>query len=386
MYKLIKGGNVFDVHSGVFSKKDILISGSRIEAVNDNIDNPQAEIINAEGKNIFPGFIDGHSHLGMWTDVKNGNDANECVDPVTPNMRAIDGLNPMDKSFEEIIEEGFTTIMITPGSGNVICGKAAIIKTSGKTAGEKLVDDYAALKIALGENPKSVYSVIKKSPSSRMSTAYILEENLARGRNYYEKRKKNLIEKDMELEPYVPVFNGDIPLKIHCHRADDICTAIRIARSFGLKYTLDHCTEGYLIKETVRDTNMPVMLGPMFMFRSKIELANSTVDNMIILNKEGCSISFVSDHPFCNCKYLVKLLGLAVKRGLPYGDAIKMITINPASAMNMDNRIGSLEEGKDADIVIYDGNPLEGTTKNLMTIINGNIVYENKDFKNQVIK
>lgn len=381
MYKLIKNGNVYDVHNGVFLKQDILIYQDKIKKIEKDINNTSAQVINAEGKNIFPGFIDAHSHLGMWTEVKNGNDANECVDPVTPNMRAIDGLNPLDKSFDEIVEEGFTTIMITPGSGNVICGQAAIIKTSGKTIGEKLVKDYAAMKIALGENPKSVYSVIKKSPSSRMATAFILEQNLAKGKSYYEQRKNNLIEKDILLEPYISVFNGEVPLKIHCHRADDICTAIRIVSSFGLKYTLDHCTEGYLVKEYVRETNMPIMIGPMFMFRSKIELSNSTVDNLIILNKAGCNISFVSDHPFCNCKYLVKLLGLAAKKGLPYIDAIKMITINPARAMNIDHIVGSLEKGKDADIVIYDGNPLEGITKNLMTIINGKITYKNKTFK-----
>ncbi|QGU96139.1 amidohydrolase family protein [Clostridium bovifaecis] len=382
MSKLIKNGNVYDVYSGSFSRKDVLIREDKIEKIAEDIIDSSADIIDAKGKNIFPGFIDAHSHLGMWTEVKNGNDANECVNPVTPNMRAIDGLNPLDKSFNEVIEEGFTTIMITPGSGNVICGQAAIIKTSGKTIGEKLINGYAAMKIALGENPKSVYSVIKKSPSSRMATASIMEENLIKGKKYYELRKNNLIEKDISLEPYIPVFNGDSPLKIHCHRADDICTAIRIVSGFGLKYTLDHCTEGYLVKEYVRDTNMPVMIGPMFMFRSKIELSNSTIDNLIILNEMGCNISFVSDHPFCNCKYLVKLLGLATKRGLSYKDAMKMITINPAKAINIDHRAGSLEEGKDADIVIYDGNPLEGNTKNLMTIVNGKVIYKNKYFKN----
>jgi imidazolonepropionase-like amidohydrolase len=382
MYKLIKNGNVFDVNKGTFSKKDILIKCNKIERIDFNIDLSEAEIINADGNNIFPGFIDAHSHIGMWTDTKNGNDANECVNPVTINMRAIDGVDPLDPCFKEIIEEGFTTVMITPGSGNVICGQAAIIKTSGKTVSEKLVNPYAALKMALGENPKSVYGPIKKSPSSRMSTAYIIEENLTKAKNYCELRKSSLIEKDPSLEPYIPVFNGDIPLKIHCHRADDISTAIRIVSSFGLRYTLDHCTEGYLIKDYLKKADVPVMLGPMFMFRSKIELSNSTVDNLIILNREGISISFISDHPFCNCKYLVKLLGLAVKKGLPSSDAIKMVTINPAKALNIDEQVGSIDVGKDADLVIYNGDPLEGSTKNLITIINGEIVYKNKNFGN----
>lgn len=385
MYKIIKNGNVYDVHKGVFSKEDILIKDGIIERIGENIDYPSAQVINAEGKNLFPGFIDAHSHIGMWEEVKNGNDANECVNPVTPNMRAIDGLNPLDKSFREVIEEGFTTIMITPGSGNVICGQAAIIKTSGKTVREKLVNEYAAMKIALGENPKSVYGPIKKSPSSRMATAFIIEDNLMKGKDYYEKRKNNLIEKDISLEPFIPVFSGEIPLKIHCHRADDISTAIRIVKSFNLSFTLDHCTEGYLIKEYVKEANMPVMIGPMFMFRSKIELCNSTIDNLILLNNEGCNVSFVSDHPFCNCKYLPKLLGLPTKKGLSFKDAMKMITINPAIALKIDNIVGSIEEGKHADLVIYEGNPLEGSTRNLMTIVNGEIAYESIDFKNQVI-
>lgn len=384
MYKLIKHGNVFHVNTGKFSEEDILIHDNKIELVEKGINHPSALVIEAEGKNIFPGFIDGHSHIGMWTEVKNGNDANECVHPVTPNMRAIDGLNPMDKSFNILVEEGFTTVMITPGSGNVICGQAAIIKTAGKTTSEKLINPYAALKIALGENPKSVYGPIKKSPSSRMSTAFIIEENLTKGKEYYEKRKKGVVSKDMSLEPYIPVFEGKIPLKIHCHRADDICTAIRLAHSFGLRYTLDHCTEGHLIKEYIKGTNMPIMLGPMFMFRSKVELMNRALEGMVILNEEGCNISFISDHPFLNCKYLVKLLGLAVKIGLPYKDAIRMVTINPAKAMEIDNLVGSVEKGKHADIIIYDGDPLEGCTKNLMTIINGEIVYDNLP-KKQVI-
>lgn len=375
MDTLIKGGNIYDVNSGEFYVKDILLKDDKIELIEKDIYNPSASIIEAEGKNIFPGFIDGHSHIGMWEDVKNGNDANECVNPVTPNMRAIDGVNPMDIAFQSIMEEGFTTVMITPGSGNVICGQAAIIKTAGKTLREKLINPYAAFKIAFGENPKSVYGPLKKSPSSRMATAFIVEEALTKGKDYYDKRVKGLVPKDISMEPYIPVFSGEVPLKIHCHRADDICTAIRLADSFGLRYTLDHCTEGYLIKEHLRNINKPLMLGPMFSLRSKMELKNSTLENLLILNKEGCEISFISDHPFLNCKYMVKLLGLAVKIGLPYEEAIKMLTLNPAKALEIDKIVGSIEVGKQADLVIYEGDPLEGITKNLMTIINGQVVY-----------
>lgn len=378
VYKLIKNGNLYDVNIGKYTKKDILIKDKKIYKIEENIKEEDAEIIDAEGKNVFPGFIDGHSHIGMWTEVTNGNDANECVNPVTPTMRAIDGLNPFDKGFATMREEGFTTIMVTPGSGNAVCGQAAIIKSAGNTVNEMVVKEYAAFKIALGENPKGVYGPMNMSPCSRMGTAYIIENTLKRAKNYYEKRSANLIEEDSELEPFIPVFNGEVPLKVHCHRSDDICTAIRIIKNFGLRYTLDHCTEGYLIKDTVKATNAPLMLGPMFMFRTKVETANSSLENLIVLNKEGCNISFISDHPFLNAKYLGKLLALAVKKGLPYNEAIKMITINPAKAMEIDNLVGTLEVGKDGDIVIYDGDPLESTTKNYMTMINGNIVYKSK--------
>lgn len=381
---LIKNGNVYNVHTGEFKKSDILIKDTKIKTIRENITIDVDHIINAEGKNIFPGFIDAHSHIGMWPDVKNGNDANECVNPVTPNMRAIDGLNPMDKDLVEVMEEGFTTIMITPGSGNVICGQAAIIKTGGKTYKDMIVNPYAAFKMALGENPKNVYGSINKSPSSRMSTAFILEENLIKGREYYNKRVNGLVEKNIELEPYMDVFSGKVPLKIHCHRADDICTAIRIAESFSLDYTLDHCTEGYLIKEHLKEINKPLLMGPLYMFRSKQEVRNRDLCGIISLVEEGCEVSFISDHPVINCGYMLKFLGLSLKKGLSYKDAIKMVTINPAKALKIDNITGSLEEGKDADIVIYDGDPLEGYTKNLVTIINGEIKY-NKLSEKQVI-
>lgn len=376
MYKLIRNGNLYDVNSGEFSKRDLLIKNDKIYKIEHSIDVEEAEIIDASGKSVFPGFIDGHSHIGMWTEVSNGNDANECVNPVTPTMRAIDGLNPFDKGFQVMREEGFTTIMITPGSGNAICGQAAIIKSSGNTVSEMVVKEYAAFKIALGENPKGVYGPMNMSPSSRMGTAYVIENTLKKAKTYYEKRINNLTEEDLELEPFIPVFKGDIPLKIHCHRADDICTAIRIIDSFSLRYTLDHCTEGYMIRDVIKASKAPVMLGPMFMFRTKVETANSSLENLMILNKEGCNVSFISDHPFLNAKYLVKLLSLAVKEGLPYKDAIRMVSINPAKALEIDHRVGSLEVGKDADIVIYDGDPLESISKNYMTLINGNIVYK----------
>lgn len=373
---LVKGGNIYDVCKGYSFEGDILILDDKIERVGQGISDVKVDrVINGYGKNIFPGFIDAHSHIGMWTYSQNGNDANECVDPVTPEMRAIDGINPMDPCFTEAVESGITTVMATPGSGNVIGGMAAIIKTSGRTVSDMVVRDYAALKIALGENPKNVYNAVGKSPSSRMATAALLEENFSKARLYYEKRQKNKVDKDAKWEIFVPLFEKKVPLKIHAHRADDILTAIRLAEKHGLRYTLDHCTEGYLIKEELKNCKVPILLGPLLMFRSKSELRNASLHSPRILCEEGCSISIISDHPFTNGKYLRTYAGLLVKEGLDYREAVRMLTINPARALEMEDRIGSIEEGKDADLVICDGDPLELQTRVVVTMIGGKAVY-----------
>lgn len=376
MRTLIKGGNIFDVSKGYYYEGDVLISDGKIERIGQGIGDIKADcVINSYGKNIFPGFIDAHSHIGMWTYDQNGNDANECVDPVTPEMRAIDGINPKDPCFREAVESGITAVMATPGSGNVIGGMAAVLKTHGRTVKDMLVKEYAALKIALGENPKNVYNAIGKAPSSRMATAALLEENLSKARLYFEKKSKEKCEENDRWEIFVPLFKKEVPLKIHAHRADDVLTAVRIAEKYGLRYTLDHCTEGYMIKEELSGRKAPILLGPLFMFRSKTELKNASPQSVKILCEAGCNISLISDHPFTNGKYLRIFAGLLVKEGLDYKEAIRMLTVNPAGAMDMGERFGSIEEGKDADIVIYDGDPLELQTKVLLTMINGKVVY-----------
>lgn len=379
MRTLIKGGNIFDVEKGYYFEGDILICDDKIERVGQGIANIKVDnIIDGFGKNIFPGFIDAHSHIGMWTNNRNGNDANECVNPATPKMRAIDGINPRDPCFQEAVESGITTVMATPGSGNVIGGMAAVLKTYGKTVSDMVVKEYAALKIALGENPKNVYNEINKSPSSRMATAALLEENFAKAQLYFKKKMKEEIEEDDRWEIFVPLFKKEIPLKIHAHRADDILTGVRIAEKYGLRYTLDHCTEGYMIEEELKNRKIPVLLGPLFMFHSKTELKNASPQSVKILCEAGCSISIISDHPFTNSKYLKTFVGLLVKEGLDYREAIRMLTINPAKALDMEERIGSIAEGKDADIVIYEGNPLELQSRVVLTMINGKVVYDSQ--------
>lgn len=373
---LIKNGEFFDVNKGFFVEADILIEDKKIKGIEKGLDIRESlKLIDATGKKIFPGFIDAHSHVGMWTDVPNGNDGNECTKPITPQMRAIDGVNPRDKSFNEIKSAGFTTVMVTPGSGNLIAGQASILKTHGNSINKMLVKDYCALKIAFGENPKSVYGPREKSPASRMAISSMIREEFEKAVLYNEMRKEKDIPKDIYWEIYRPLIEKQIPVKIHAHRGDDILSAIRICEDFGFRYTLDHFTEGHLICDEIKNKDIHVLLGPPYMVKSKRELINASMESARILSEKGFNVSMTSDHPFANARYLSVFLGLMVKSGLEYKEAIKMLTINPARAMEIEDRIGSIECGKDADLVIYDNDPLEMRTNVVTTIINGEIVY-----------
>lgn len=377
---LLKNCNIFEVYKGKYFKGDILIDGKKIKEVDKKIDaaGSDIKIEDVGGRNVLPGFIDAHSHIGTWTLRHNGNDANECVTPATPALRIIDALDPCCKAFYDAYSSGITSVMITPGSGNVIGGQCAVIKTYGKTKDEMIIKFPAALKMAFGENPKNVYSAQKKSPSSRMATAAIIRDMLRKAQIYMEKKKYDPLCYDMDLEAFIPVLRHEIPVKMHAHRADDIMTAIRIAEEFKIEITLDHCTEGSMITDYIKDKNIPVLIGPSGMFRSKYELRNAAFETAGILSKVGISVSIISDHPFQNCKYLPVFAGILAKHGLGEAEALRALTINPAKALRMEDRIGSIEKGKDADIVIFDGNPLEILTKAYKTIINGKIVYESK--------
>ncbi|WP_432403743.1 amidohydrolase family protein [Wukongibacter sp. M2B1] len=373
MKLIIKNGKYYDVLNGYYVKSDILIEDGIIKSLQENIV-CDCEAIDAKDKLIFPGFIDAHSHIGMWQTRFNGNDANECTRPITPTMRAIDGVNLEDECLGESLKHGYTTAMITPGSGNAICGQAAIIKMGGKTREDMIIRDYAAMKIAFGENPRNVYGGFGKSPASRMGTFAVIDKEFSKAKLYKEKRDNDTdIELDYEYEPYIPVLNKEIPLKIHAHRIDDINSGIRLSEKYGLRYTIDHCTDGCKLTKDV--TDIPILLGPLKMFKSKYELRGARDDTAKIMTERGYSVSITSDHPFCNVNYVPNLLGLLVKDGLDFSDAMRMITINPAHAIGLQNRIGSIKEGKDADLVIVDGNPLEIRTNVCFTLIGGSVCY-----------
>lgn len=331
---------------------------------------------------IMPGIIEAHCHMGITEEKKGmeGDDCNETVNPVTPFLRAIDAINPMDAAFDDAVRAGITSAMIGPGSSNVVGGQFAFVKTKGRRIDDLIVKAPAAMKVAFGENPKVNYSGQGKSPSTRMAIAALLREELFRARQYADRRRNaeeagEYFEKDFRLECWLPVLRGEIPLKAHVHRVDDIYTAIRIAREFQIRMTLDHCSEGHLIAEELAAEGFPAIVGPDLTSRNKIEVQNTAFKTAGILQKAGVEIAITTDHPVSLISSLPLCAGMAVKAGLDEEYALKAITIHAARICGVENRVGSLEPGKDADIAVFSGNPMEIATKTLMTIIDGKIVY-----------
>jgi len=381
---LIKNGTIKTMEGPDITNGEILIDGEIIKKVGKNIEvDENVEIIDASECIVVPGLIDGHCHLGMWEEGIGfeGADGNESVDPVTPQMRAIDSINPMDEGFKLAREGGVTTAVTGPGSANVIGGTFAAIKTYGNRIDDMIIKYPTAMKIAFGENPKRVYNEKDKSPITRMATASILRETLFKAQKYYEdfergkKEPDDKPEFDMKLEALLPVMDKEIPLKAHAHRADDIFTALRIAKEFNLDITLDHCTEGHLIADELSKENKAALVGPSLSEKSKYELKNLTFDTPRILQEAGVLIAIITDSPVVPLQYLTLVAGLAVKSGLKEEEAWKAITINAAKITGIDDRVGSIKEGKDADIVIFEGNPLRNIdSKPKKVIINGKII------------
>ncbi len=380
----IKNGHIYTMAGEVLENGSILIKDGKIVEVGKDLVAPDnAEIIDAGGKMITPGFVDAHCHLGMWEEGIGfeGSDGNEMTDPITPQLRAIDAINPMDISFREAYEGGVTTAVTGPGSANVIGGTFLALKTYGKRVDDMIIKDPVAMKIAFGENPKRVYNGLKKSPMTRMATASLLRETLFKAKDYMEKKENEDPTKqpdyDMKMEAMIPVLKREIPVKAHAHRADDIFTALRIAKEFNIDITLDHCTEGHLIAEELAKENVTAIVGPSFGSRSKFELQNKTFDTPKVLVAAGVKIAITTDAPVIPLQYLSLCAGLAHKAGLSEMEALKAITINAAEIIGLQDRVGSIEVGKDADIVIFEGNPIKDVDyQTYMTIIDGKIVYQ----------
>lgn len=332
---------------------------------------------------IMPGIIEAHCHMGITEEKKGmeGDDCNETVDPITPWLRAVDAVNTMDAAFDDAVRAGITSAMIGPGSSNVVGGQFAFLKTRGRRIDDLVVKAPAAMKVAFGENPKVNYSGQGKSPSTRMAIAGMLREELSRAVAYARSKKQaeengESFEEDFRMECWLPVLNREIPIKAHVHRADDIFTAIRIAREFRLRMTLDHCSEGHLIAEELAAEGYPAIVGPDLASRSKIEVQNMAFKTAGILNRAGVMTAVTTDHPVSLIASLPLCAGLAVKAGLPLEEGFRAITLYAAQICGVADRVGSLEVGKDADIAIFSGNPMEVFTETLYTIIDGQIVYD----------
>ena len=386
---LIKNGLVKTMAGEDIENGQVLLDGDKIAAVGKEVSAPvDAQVIDAAGCIVAPGFVEGHCHIGLDEEAIGfeGDDYNEMTDPVTPQMRGIDGLNPMDEAFFDAYSHGVTTAVTGPGSANVVGGTFLAVKLCGKRVDNMVVKNPVAMKIAFGENPKRCYGASqKKMPMTRMGTAALLRELLVKAQNYreemdaYEADPKNNKKPtyDCKLHAMLPVMRKEIPLKSHAHRADDIFTSLRIAKEFDLDITLDHCTEGHLIADELEKEGKGCLVGPTFGAKSKFELKNKCWDTPKAMVEHGLKTAIITDAPVIPLKYLPLCAGLAINAGLDEQEAWKAVTINPAVITGIADRVGSLEVGKDADVAIYKGNPLtdlQYTTK--YTLINGQIVYQ----------
>lgn len=388
---LIKNGKILTMSGKNYEKGCILIKDKKIAKVAENIElngDDNCKVIDATGCLVMPGIIESHCHIGIKEERKGfeGDDCNEMNDPITPYLRALDGVNVMDSAFHTALSSGITGVMVGPGSSNVVGGQFVFIKTYGRCIDDMVVLEPAAMKVAFGENIKINYNEKNVVPSTRMSVAALLREELFNAKQYNEKKKKALkegksFEKEFRKECWLPVINREIPLKAHVHRVDDILTAIRIAKEFNLRLTLDHCTEGHLIAKEIKESGFPAIVGPSLTVRNKIETQNADFKTAGELHKAGVNVAITTDHPVTRIQDLIICAGLAAREGLGIEEGLKAITINAAQICNVSNRLGSIEVGKDGDIAIFDGNPMEVFTRAIYTIIDGEVVYCAKDDK-----
>ena len=379
---LIKNGYIKTMAGPEIKNGYILIGndGKIISVGTDPVVLEGCTIINARGRLVTPGLVEAHCHIGLHNEAVGweGMDYNEGIDPITPHMRAIDSIYPMDEAFEHARKGGVTTCCTGPGSANVLGGTFVAIKTYGKRVDDMIVKDPIAMKCAFGENPKRFYGQQgKKAPKTRMGTAALLREALFKARGYMEEKDSGKEPKfDMKLEALLPVLRGEIPLKAHAHRSDDIFTAIRIAKEFGVKLTLDHCTDGAVIAEELAGEGYPAFVGPSLGSKTKIEVCTKGFHTPGILHKAGVKVSIITDAPVIPQQHLAMCAGHAVQAGLPMEEGWRAVTINPAESIGIADRVGSLEPGKDGDVVIWTADPLVNVgAYAACTVISGKVVW-----------
>lgn len=380
---LLKKGKIFPVSKKPFVG-DILIENGKISKISENIEESSAEIIDASEKYIFPGFIDAHSHIGLFEEGVGGSyqDGNEATDPVTSQVRAIDAFYPEDAAIKRALAGGVTTVMIVPGSANPIGGQGAIVKFNSQITDESIIREPAGLKMALGENPKRVYGSTNKIPSTRLGNAAIIRDYFIKVKNYMKKKElakkdgKDFSEIDIKYEIGEKVLKKEIPARIHAHRKDDILTAIRLAEEFNFDLIIEHATEAYKIADYIKEKNIPLILGPLLGFRTKLETRDMSFESISIINEKGILCSLMCDHPVIHLEHASIQAATALRYGAKEEDLLKMLTINPAKILKIDSRVGTIDAGKDADLVIWNGHPFEFKSYVEKTIIEGKIVYE----------
>lgn len=380
-YILTMSGN--NIENGyIIIGKDRIIDFGSMEQIENTIQSEKI-ILDVKGGTVIPGIIDAHCHIGInEEDVGNeGDDMNEIGTPIVPQLRVIDAINPQDIAFKEAIKSGITTVAVCPGSANVIGGQCSVIKTHGEIIDQMIIKENAAIKVALGENPKRVYSNRGMSPNSRMGIAWMLREKLFEAQKYLERKNINDENSEFEIEhdneALIPVLKKEIPLKVHAHRADDIITALRIAKEFDVDITLEHCTQCEIVIDALSEANKPVLIGPLILFRDKNELINHNISSYLLLYKRGVKCSIISDHPVLPINYLLNSASLFLRYGLSEEEILRMLTIYPAETLGISETYGSIEIGKKANLAVFDGKPLHVESKVLYTIIDGKIVYKN---------
>ena len=387
----ITGGRVVPVTADPVENGTVLIEDGKITAVGADLAVPDgAQVIDAAGQWVLPGFIEVHGHVGVHEEAQGwaGSDTNEMTEPVTAQVRALDAINPADLGFRDAITGGVLAVNVNPGSGNPIGGQTVALRCWGRTVDEMLLREPSGLKSALGENPKRVYGEQGKMPSTRLGTAAVIRGAFVAAANYLAKldaeaakpeADRKPVDRDLKLEALGRVLRREIPWRQHCHRADDIATALRIAEEFGYDLVIDHGTEAHLVADLLAARNIPVIIGPLFTSRSKVELLNRSLANPGRLARAGVTIAITTDHPVVPIHFLVHQATLAVKEGLDRDTALAALTINPARIAGVDGRLGSIEPGKDADLVLWSGDPLDVFSRAQRALIGGREIYSWND-------
>jgi imidazolonepropionase-like amidohydrolase len=379
--KAFINAKVYPVDGDPIEQGTLLMNGAQIVTVGSEVTIPaEAERIDCSGKVIIPGFIDSHTHVGLWGEGEGqaGADGNESTDPVTPEVRAFDAINPLHTSFADARMGGLTTVQVTPGSSNPIGGQMCVVKTVGTIVDEMLLSPYNGMKCALGENPKNSFGISRRRfPGTRMGVAAAIRSALRKAKAYQEKREQDpMTPLDLRLGPLVKVLTREVPLRIHAHRADDIVTAVRIGEEFNVRVAIEHGTDAAVIADFLAEKQIPVNFGPSFWHRAKIETQSIAFETAGILEQAGVQVALISDHPFFPIQYMSVSVAMAHAAGMTAAGALRAYTLTPAEIMGVADRVGSLTPGKDADFTIWDGCPFSIKSHIEQTYINGQVAYQ----------